>query len=477
MTSRPERMRRPGRSRRPCRSAARSEVRSAPCQAHACATSASRARPLALIAALIAACAVGPAYQRPSAPAPAAFKEAPRGRCRLAAGGAGRRARRGDWWRCSAIPSSTAWPRRSTVSNQNVAAAVAAYAQAQALVREQRAALFPALGARRARAARRHPAVAATRPARGNAFAGQLGGELGARPLGPRPPRRRGAQRERAGERGRSRRGAPVGAGRARDQLLLAARGRRRDRAAARARSRATSARCRSRRTAMPPASSPRTDVLQAQTQLATTRADLAALRASAPARACDRGADRQGAGRLHARAGAPGTRLRAGGAARRAVGAAAAPARHRRGRARRSRRRTRRSASSARPISRACRWAASLGSGRLARRRPVQRLGRAVVARRVGRADGVRCRRDARPRRRRRGGARRGGRALPADRADGVPGASRTSSRRRARWPSRQRCAGGLRGGRPDRAADPEPLPRRPARATPRSSRRRRRR
>ena len=31
------------------------------------------------------------------------------------------------------------------MSNQNVAAAVAAYAQAQALVREQRAALFPSL--------------------------------------------------------------------------------------------------------------------------------------------------------------------------------------------------------------------------------------------------------------------------------------------------------------------------------------------
>jgi NodT family efflux transporter outer membrane factor (OMF) lipoprotein len=52
---------------------------------------------------------------------------------------------RGPWWQLFGDPTLSSLVEQVEVSNQNVAAAVAAYAQAQALVRQQRAALFPSL--------------------------------------------------------------------------------------------------------------------------------------------------------------------------------------------------------------------------------------------------------------------------------------------------------------------------------------------
>ena len=94
---------------------------------------------LALAACLLGGCAVSPAYHRPSAPEPAAFKEAD-GWAPAAPADA---LERGPWWTLFGDPSLNQLADSIEVSNQNVAAAVAAYAQARSLVSEQRASLFP----------------------------------------------------------------------------------------------------------------------------------------------------------------------------------------------------------------------------------------------------------------------------------------------------------------------------------------------
>jgi len=95
---------------------------------------------------LAAGCAVGPAYQVPSAATPAVFKEAPAADAIWLPAAPADALDRGDWWTLFGDPDLDRLAAQVTVSNQNVAAAVAAYAQAQELVREQRAALFPTLG-------------------------------------------------------------------------------------------------------------------------------------------------------------------------------------------------------------------------------------------------------------------------------------------------------------------------------------------
>ena len=84
-------------------------------------------------------CAVGPTYQRPLMPEVVAYKEAgdwvpatPLDALE-----------RGPWWQLFNDPVLNGLAARVEVSNQNVAAAVAAYAQARSLVAEQRAGLFP----------------------------------------------------------------------------------------------------------------------------------------------------------------------------------------------------------------------------------------------------------------------------------------------------------------------------------------------
>lgn len=97
---------------------------------------------LALATSLAAGCAVGPAYQRPGTPEPAAFKEA-EGWVAAAPADA---LERGPWWQLFGDPVLDGLAASVDVSNQNVALAVANYAQARALVQQQRAALFPSLG-------------------------------------------------------------------------------------------------------------------------------------------------------------------------------------------------------------------------------------------------------------------------------------------------------------------------------------------
>ncbi len=90
---------------------------------------------------LITGCAVGPVYQRPAVPDVVAYKEA--GDWVIAAPLDA--LERGPWWQLFNDQVLNDLAARVEVSNQNVAAAVAAYAQARALVAEQRATLFPSV--------------------------------------------------------------------------------------------------------------------------------------------------------------------------------------------------------------------------------------------------------------------------------------------------------------------------------------------
>lgn len=94
---------------------------------------------VAALAVALAGCAVGPDYRRPSTPDISAFKEA-EGWLPAAPADA---LERGPWWSLFGDPVLDQLAGRVEVSNQNVAAAVAAYAQARAVVREQRASLLP----------------------------------------------------------------------------------------------------------------------------------------------------------------------------------------------------------------------------------------------------------------------------------------------------------------------------------------------
>lgn len=97
-------------------------------------------------AALLAGCAVGPRYEQPTTSLPATWKEAAAAEGWLPAAPADA-LDRGEWWKLFGDPALDELAARVQVSNQNIAAAVANYAQAQALVREQRAALFPTVTA------------------------------------------------------------------------------------------------------------------------------------------------------------------------------------------------------------------------------------------------------------------------------------------------------------------------------------------
>jgi NodT family efflux transporter outer membrane factor (OMF) lipoprotein len=106
-----------------------------------------RHRPQRLLVCLLAAslvlggCAnLAPKYDVPTVDTPVAFKE---GRVAWVAAAQADSLQRGPWWELFDDPALSALVAQVEVNNQNVAAAVAAYAQARALTREQRASLFP----------------------------------------------------------------------------------------------------------------------------------------------------------------------------------------------------------------------------------------------------------------------------------------------------------------------------------------------
>ena len=129
---------------------------------------------LAAFTLLGAGCAVGPNYQRPTVPEVGTFKEA-NGWVQAVPADA---LERGPWWQLFNDPVLNDLAGRVEVSNQNVAAAVASYAQAQALVSQQRAALFPSLslngGATRSAGAGTNDQIAI-----GGAWAPDVWGRLG----------------------------------------------------------------------------------------------------------------------------------------------------------------------------------------------------------------------------------------------------------------------------------------------------------
>ena len=92
--------------------------------------------------ALLSACAVGPAYEKPQVSAaglPATYKALDGWKPATP----GDLADRGDWWTLLGDPQLDALIGKVNVSNQTIAAAEANYRQARAIVREQRASLFP----------------------------------------------------------------------------------------------------------------------------------------------------------------------------------------------------------------------------------------------------------------------------------------------------------------------------------------------
>ncbi|MEJ8845914.1 efflux transporter outer membrane subunit [Variovorax rhizosphaerae] len=97
------------------------------------------------LAMLLAGCAVGPTYEKPVMASPDTWKEAAVAEGWVPAAPADAMDR-GEWWKLFGDEDLNALAERVQVSNQNIAAAVASYDQAQALVREQRAGLFPTLG-------------------------------------------------------------------------------------------------------------------------------------------------------------------------------------------------------------------------------------------------------------------------------------------------------------------------------------------
>jgi NodT family efflux transporter outer membrane factor (OMF) lipoprotein len=101
-------------------------------------------RPVLLLlvpALLLAGCAnLAPKYEVPTVETPQAFKE---GKGAWVAAAPADTLERGPWWELFDDPVLNGLVAQVEVSNQNVAAAIAAYEQARALTREQRAALFP----------------------------------------------------------------------------------------------------------------------------------------------------------------------------------------------------------------------------------------------------------------------------------------------------------------------------------------------
>jgi NodT family efflux transporter outer membrane factor (OMF) lipoprotein len=99
---------------------------------------------LASVAFVAGACSVGPDYERPSAPVPAAYKEVGYGQQRDWKPAEPRDdMNRGPWWQVYNDPVLDDLEEQVDVSNQNLKAFEASYRQAQSLVRESVAGYYP----------------------------------------------------------------------------------------------------------------------------------------------------------------------------------------------------------------------------------------------------------------------------------------------------------------------------------------------
>jgi NodT family efflux transporter outer membrane factor (OMF) lipoprotein len=99
--------------------------------------------PFSLVLTSLAACAVGPDYERPPAATPAAFKEEPEGWKFAQPSDA---ISRGTWWEVYNDPILNDLERQVAVSNENLKAFEAAFRQASGIIGEARALFFPTIG-------------------------------------------------------------------------------------------------------------------------------------------------------------------------------------------------------------------------------------------------------------------------------------------------------------------------------------------
>ncbi len=99
---------------------------------------------LALLVGVMAGCAVGPRYSRPTAQVPSTFKEEPPNWKQAQPAD---QTLRGNWWEIFGDPQLNALEEQIKVSNQTLKAAQAQFAQARALLRFNRADLYPTVTA------------------------------------------------------------------------------------------------------------------------------------------------------------------------------------------------------------------------------------------------------------------------------------------------------------------------------------------
>jgi NodT family efflux transporter outer membrane factor (OMF) lipoprotein len=97
---------------------------------------------LSLFLLLLAGCAVGPRYSRPTATVPPAFKELPQN---WKTAQPSDEVARGKWWEIFRDPQLNRLEEQINVSNQNIKAAEAQFRQARALVRYYRSNYYPTL--------------------------------------------------------------------------------------------------------------------------------------------------------------------------------------------------------------------------------------------------------------------------------------------------------------------------------------------
>jgi NodT family efflux transporter outer membrane factor (OMF) lipoprotein len=102
---------------------------------------------LAVAALLLNGCTVGPKYSRPSAAAPAAYKELTPADYKVTDGWKVAQpsdtALKGQWWLLFDDPELNALEEKVDINNQNIAASTAAYMAARALVKQARSQYYP----------------------------------------------------------------------------------------------------------------------------------------------------------------------------------------------------------------------------------------------------------------------------------------------------------------------------------------------
>jgi NodT family efflux transporter outer membrane factor (OMF) lipoprotein len=105
--------------------------------------------PVMVLALTLGGCMVGPKYKTPTAPIPSAFKEAPPASFKEGDGWKtaqpGDQTIRGNWWELFGDSQLNTLEQQLTVGNQDLKAAEARYREARAMIKYNRAALFPTI--------------------------------------------------------------------------------------------------------------------------------------------------------------------------------------------------------------------------------------------------------------------------------------------------------------------------------------------